>query len=383
MLALVSGTIVPVVGDEIRAGVVLIEAGRIVAVAERATVPAGAEVVDVSGRYVLPGLIDAHTHVGIFEEGIGWAGNDTNETTDPITPHLRAIDAINPADEGFRDAVRGGVTTVVIHPGSANIIGGQGAALKTAGVTVDDMLLRAPIGLKAALGENPKRVYGDQKKQPATRMASAALLREAFVKARNYQLRAQHADQEGKPSERDLRMEPLVAVLERRLPLRLHAHRADDIATALRIQAEFGFDMTLEHATEGARLADLLAARGIPALVGPTLVSRSKVEVRERAHDTPARLAAAGVCVAIITDHPIVPIEHLRLELILAAREGMSTADALRAGTINAATICGLADRVGSLEPGKDADVQVLSGPPFDAMSRVERVYIAGRLVSG
>jgi imidazolonepropionase-like amidohydrolase len=380
MLALIGGRVMPAPGEEIESGVVLVDAGRIVAVESRATVPVGSEIVDVTGKWLLPGLVDAHTHVGILEESIGWAGNDVNETTDPITPHLRAIDAINPADEGFADALRGGVTTVVVHPGSANVVGGTSVALKTSGISVDGMVVRDPVGLKAALGENPKRIYGDQKKPPATRMASAALLREAFVKASNYRDKRAQAETDGKPFDRDLRMEPLVAVLERRLPLRLHAHRADDILTALRIRDEFGFELALEHATEGGKVAALLAAGGIPALIGPMLVSRSKVEVRDRAHTTPAQLVAAGVKVAIITDHPVVPIEHLWLQAMVAVREGMTRTDALRAVTTNPAEICGVDDRVGRLATGLDADIQMLGGPPFDIMSRVEAVYVSGKL---
>ena len=379
MLAIVGGNVLTITGGEIAGGTVVVDGGKIVAVGGDVSVPPGAEVVDASGRYVMPGLIDAHTHVGIAEEAQGWAGNDVNEMTDPATPHLRAVDAVNPEDEGFRDALKGGVTAVMVNPGSANVLGGQTVALKTFGRTVDEMVLRQPAGLKAALGENPKRVYGDQKKSPSTRMASAAILREWLVKAQNYVEKQSKAEPD-KPFERDLRLEAVAKVLRREMPLRLHAHRADDIMTALRIQEEFGFDLTIEHCTEGFKIADELARRSIPALVGPTLTARTKLELRDRSLRTPGLLAKAGVKVAIITDHWVVPIQHLIVSVILAVKEGLDPAEALKTVTINPAEIMGVAERVGSLEAGKDADLQILSGHPLDIMSRVERVYVGGRL---
>jgi len=381
LLAIVGGHILTITKGEIEKGTLLIDEGKIVAVGREVEVPAGASIIDATGKYVLPGLIDAHTHVGIGEEAQGWAGMDVNEMTDPVTAHLRAIDAINPEDEGFRDALRGGVTAIQINPGSANIIGGLTVAMKTFGRTVDEMALRSPSGLKAALGENPKRVYGDQKKLPSTRMGSAAVLREWLVKAQNYMAKEEAAKQEpGKPFERDLRLEAIARVLRREIPLRLHAHRADDIMTALRIQEEFGFDLTLEHCTEGHKIADVIAKRGIPAMVGPTITARTKVELRDRSLRTPALLSQAGVKVCIITDHWIVPIQHLIVSVILAVREGMAPEEALKAVTINPAEVIGVADRIGSLEPGKDADFQIMSGHPLDIMSRAEKVFVSGQL---
>ena len=381
LLAIVGGHILTITKGEIEKGTLLIDEGKIVAVGREVAVPAGASIIDATGKYVLPGLIDAHTHVGIGEEAQGWAGMDVNEMTDPVTAHLRAIDAINPEDEGFRDALRGGVTAIQINPGSANIIGGLTVAMKTFGRTVDEMALRSPSGLKAALGENPKRVYGDQKKLPSTRMGSAAVLREWLVKAQNYMAKEEAAKQEpGKPFERDLRLEAIARVLRREIPLRLHAHRADDIMTALRIQEEFGFDLTLEHCTEGHKIADVIAKRGIPAMVGPTITARTKVELRDRSLRTPALLSQAGVKVCIITDHWIVPIQHLIVSVILAVREGMAPEEALKAVTINPAEVIGVADRIGSLEPGKDADFQIMSGHPLDIMSRAEKVFVSGQL---
>ena len=382
MLAIVGGRILTITRGEMDGGTVLVDGSRIVAVGRDVAVPAGATIVDASGKYVMPGLIDAHTHVGIAEEAQGWAGNDVNEMTDPVTAHLRAVDAINPEDEGFRDAVKGGVTSLQINPGSANVIGGQTVAVKAFGRTIDEMVLRQPAGLKAALGENPKRVYGDQKKAPSTRMGSAAVLREWLVKAQNYteKLEKQAKGDADKPFERDLRLEAIAGVLRHEYPLRLHAHRADDIMTALRIRDEFDLPMSIEHCTEGFKVADELAKRGIPAMVGPTLTARTKVELRDRSLRTPGLLAMAGVKVAIITDHWVVPIQHLIVSVILAVKEGLDSDEALKAVTINPAEIIGVAERVGSLEAGKDADIQVLSGHPLDIMSRAERVYVGGRL---
>jgi imidazolonepropionase-like amidohydrolase len=318
--------------------------------------------------------------VGIAEESIGWAGDDVNEMTDPATPHLRAIDAINPQDQSFQDALSGGVTTVMVAPGSANVIGGLVVVMKTHGRVIDEMIVREPAGLKAALGENPKRVYSRKDKFPSTRMASAAVLRDNFVKAQNYIAREAQARSEGKPFERDLRMEAVAKVLRREIPLRLHAHRADDILTAIRIRDEFDFDITIEHATDGIRIADVLAKRGIPAMVGPNLTTRTKYELKDRTLETPAILTKAGVKVAIITDHYVIPIQHLIVSVMLAVKGGLSPEDALNCVTINPAEIMGIDGRVGSLDVGKDADIQILSGDPLDVRTNVEMVYVNGEL---
>src|SRR5215470_11880949 len=280
-VAVVGGMVVPIVGPEIPGGTVLIENGRIAAVgaADAVAVPDGATVVDASGSWVLPGFIDAHAHVGVSEEAEGWAGQDTNEMTEPVTAQVRAIDAINPADLGFRDAIMGGVLAVNVNPGSGNPIGGQTVALKCWGRTVDQMALRQPSGMKSALGENPKRVYGDQKKTPSTRLGIAAVIRGALVAAANYlerieaEQRKPEADR--KPVERDLKLEALGLVLRRQIPWRQHCHRADDIATAIRIADEFGYDLVIDHGTEAHLLADIIAARDIPVVIGPLLTSRS------------------------------------------------------------------------------------------------------------
>jgi imidazolonepropionase-like amidohydrolase len=384
-VAITGGRIVPVTAAPIEHGTVLIEDGKIVAVGADIPVPDGARVIDASGSWVLPGFIEAHGHVGVHEEAEGWAGQDTNEMTDPVTAHVRALDAINPADLGFRDAVGGGVLAVNVNPGSGNPIGGQTVALKCWGRTVDEMVLRQPSGLKSALGENPKRVYGDKKQTPSTRLGTAAVIRGAFVDAANYLARIEAEERkpeaDRKHIDRDLKLEALGRVLRREIPWRQHCHRADDIATALRIADEFGYDLVIDHGTEAHLLADILAVRNIPVIIGPLFTSRSKVELRNRSLANPGRLDQAGVTIAITTDHPVVPINFLVHQASLAVKEGLDPETALRALTINPARIVGIADRLGSIEPGKDADLVIWSGDPLDVLSRVRRAFVNGAQV--
>jgi imidazolonepropionase-like amidohydrolase len=386
--AITGARIVPVTGDPIDGGTIVIDAGKIVAVGGHGLeVPADAEIVDAAGKWVLPGFIDAHTHLGVHEEAEGWAGSDTNEMTRPVTAYVRALDAINPADQGFRDAVGGGVLAVNVNPGSGNPIGGQTAAIKCWGRVVDQMVLREPAGMKSALGENPKRVYGDRKETPSTRLGTAAVIREALVEAGNYLAKLAAAEQqppsERKPVDRDLGLEALGRVLRREIPWRQHCHRADDIATAIRISREFGYELIIDHGTEAHLLADLIAAESIPVIIGPLFTSRSKVELRNRSLANPGRLAAAGVTIAITTDHPVVPVNFLIHQASLAVKEGLDAQTALRAITINPARIIGVADRLGSLEPGKDADLVIWSGDPLDVNSRAERAYQDGLEIYG
>ncbi len=381
-VAIVGGRVVPIIGEPVDGGTVLIADGKIVAAGRDVSVPGDTRVIDAAGGWVLPGFVEAHGHVGVHEEGEGWAGNDTNEMTEPVTAHVRALDAINPADIGFRDAISGGILAVNVNPGSGNPVGGQTAALKCWGRTVDEMLLKAPAGMKSALGENPKRVYSEQKKTPSTRLGVAAVIRGALVDAANYAQRIEaeqrKPEAERKPVDRDLKLEALAKVLSREIPWRQHCHRADDIATALRIADEFGYRLVIDHGTEAHLLADILAARDIPVIIGPLLTSRSKVELRNRSLANPGKLAAAGVTIAITTDHPVVPIHFLAYQAGLAVKHGLDRDTALQALTINPARIVGVDDRLGSLEPGKDADVVIWSGDPLDVPSRVQRALVNG-----
>jgi imidazolonepropionase-like amidohydrolase len=382
-IAITGGRVVPIEGDPLDEGTVLVVDGKIAAVAGSGfKVPPGADVVDATGKWVLPGFIDAHAHLGVYEEGEGWAGTDSNELTGPVQAHVRVVDAINPADEGFRDAIAGGVLAVNINPGSGNPIGGQTAAIRCWGRTVEDMVLREPAGLKSALGENPKRVYGDRKETPSTRLGTAAVIRSAFVEASNYlakQAAENHSSERDGPTPRDLKLEALGRVLRREIPWRQHCHRADDIATAMRLAREFGYELVIDHGTEAHLLADRIAAAGIPVVIGPLFTSRSKVELRNRSLANPGRLAAAGVTIAITTDHPVVPVHFLIHQATLAVKEGLDPVTALRAVTVNPARIIGVADRLGSLTVGKDADLVIWSGDPLDVMSRAEVAYIGGR----
>jgi imidazolonepropionase-like amidohydrolase len=377
-VAIVGGRVLPGAADPIENATVLITDGVITAVGAGIAIPDGIETMDASGHWVLPGFVEAHAHVGVHEEGEGPAGQDTNEMTDPNGARLRALDAINPTERGFADALAGGVTTVVVKPGSGNPIGGQTVAIKTWGRIVDEMIVKSPTSVKSALGENPKRVYGEKKQLPSTRQGVAAVIRDAFGKAQDYRAKRDAAASKGDPFDRDPTSEVLVRVLDGELPWCQHTHRADDIATAIRLADEFGYRLIVNHATEGFLLADVLAERQIPCIVGPLFTTRSKVELRERTLANPGRLANAGVLVALTTDHPVVPINFLVHQATLAVKEGMSRDDALRSLTVNPAQMMGLADRVGALEVGRDGDVVIWDGDPLDVMSRARRVFVNG-----
>ncbi len=381
ILALTGGHLVPVSAPPIENAIVVVTDGRISAVGGPDTpVPDGARVVDVTGSWVLPGFVEAHGHVGVYEEGEGWSGNDSNEMTDPNGAKLRALDAIDIEEQGFRDALLGGITTVVVKPGSGNPIGGRTVAIKTwGGRTVDEQLISNDVSVKSALGENPKRVYGDKKQLPSTRLGVAAVLREAFVQAQDYAAKRAEAAAEGKAFERDLGKETLAAVLAGELLLDQHCHRHDDIATAIRLAEEFGYGLVVNHGTEAHKIADVLAEKNIPVIFGPMLTTRSKVELRDRAIGNLALIARAGVRVALTTDHPVVAIENLRLQAILGVREGLPPDVALAALTVNPAEILRLHGRVGAVEMGRDGDLVVWSGDPLALESRVQRVFIEGR----
>ena len=381
MIAIKDAKILTMEGKNYDKGIVLIENGKIKKIGEDLKIPNEAEIFEAEGKVMMPGMIDAHTHVGISEEGIGWEGADYNEMSDPITPHLRAIDAINPHEKGMKDARTHGITSIMTGPGSANVIGGENLVIKTKGNTVDEMVIKNPVGMKAAFGENPKRVYKDQNKSPRTRMAVAAAMRETFMKAEDYIKEKENAQKEDKPFKRDIKMESISRVLKKELPLKAHAHRADDIMTIIRIAKEFDIEVTLEHCTEGHKIVDEIAKTGFPAIVGPSLTTRSKVELMDRTYETPAILAEAGVKVALMSDHPVIPIHYLPVYAALAVRSGMDREEALKAITINPAEILGIDNRVGSIKEGKDADLVLFSGDPFDFDSKVETVFINGEKV--
>lgn len=391
MLLIKNGNILTMTGSKYAKGYILADEGKIIRVGgdwsetdEAALGTAGVTVVDAGGGYVLPGFIDAHCHVGLFEDAVGFEGDDGNESTDPVAPHLRAIDGVYHADRAFVEARENGVTTVVTGPGSANVIGGQFAALKTYGRRVEEMVIREPVAMKVAFGENPKTVYYEKRQTPMTRMATAAILRESLMKAREYKelLEAYEKDKEenDKP-DYDMKMEALVRVLKGEIPLKAHAHRADDILTAIRIANEFKVKVTIEHCTEGYLIGDILAEEGVGAVVGPLLTDRSKIELRNQSLQNPGELARQGIKVAIMTDHPCVPIQHLVLCAAMAVKEGMEEEQALKAITLHAAELTGIQDRVGSLEPGKDADIVIFDGHPFDLKSKVQATVINGRVV--
>ena len=391
MLLIKNGSIITMTGTNYKNGYILIDAGKIVEVGEY---PTGLKqeilnsdnlsVIDAKNKYVLPGLVDAHSHVGMWEDSVGFEGDDGNEATDPVTPHLRAIDAVYHLDRAFVEAYQNGVTTVVTGPGSANVIGGQFAALKTYGRRIEDMVVKSPVAIKVAFGENPKVVYNERKMAPTTRMATAAILRESLLKALEYKEMLDEYNEDKEENDKpdyDIKMEALLGVLNKEIPIKAHAHRADDILTAIRIAKEFDLKMTIEHCTEGNLIADILSEEGIPAIVGPYLTDRSKIELRNLSLTTPGVLSKAGVKVAIMTDHPCMPVQYLVLAAAMAVREGMDEAEAMKAITINAAEITGIDDRVGSIEPGKDADIAIFDGHPFEIRSKVVNTIIDGKVV--
>ncbi|NTV89546.1 MAG: amidohydrolase [Clostridiales bacterium] len=393
MLLVKNARILTMTGTDYDNGYILVNNGKIVSLGENtadiAELMAGEEAatletIDAEGKYVLPGFIDAHCHVGICEDSVGFEGEDVNEMTDPIMPHLRAIDGIYHLDRAFAEARENGVTTVVTGPGSANVIGGQFTAMKTYGRSVDEMIIKDPVAMKIAFGENPKTVYHEKHQAPTTRMATAALLRESIMKAREYKQLLDNykmdSDNNEKP-ELDIKHDAMIKVLNREIPLKAHVHRADDILTAVRIAKEFNLKITLEHCTEGHLIADALSDEKMVAVAGPVISDRSKIELRNHSVKSPGILSKAGLKVAIMTDHPCLPVQYLCLSAAIAAREGMEETEALKAITINAAEITGIDDRVGSLAAGKDADIVIYDGHPFDLRTKVQYTIINGRVI--
>ncbi len=363
VLLIKNGYVKTMAGDDIENGYVLIgEDGKIISVGKDIAENDGMTVIDAGGRLVTPGCVEAHCHIGVHNSVMRWEGADVNEGSDPITPHMRAIDGIDPMDETFSLAVKSGVTSACTGPGSANVVGGTFVAIKLYGKRVDKMVIKDPVAMKCAFGENPKGAYGQSgKKAPVTRMATAAMLRDLLFKTRNYIA----AKEEGKNPNFDIKLEAMIPVIKKEIPLKAHAHRADDIFTSIRIAKEFDVKLTLDHCTDGALIADELAEEGYPAFLGPAFGSKSKIELAHKSFATPAVLHAAGVPISIITDAPVTPLERLPLCAGYAISEGLPYEEAWRAITINPAEQTGIGDRVGSLEAGKDGDVVIWNADPL------------------
>lgn len=381
MILIKNGKIITMTGENYENGCVLIDDGKIINVDKYISELDIMEVIDAQGGWVMPGIIEAHCHIGLSEEGIRFEGDDINEATTPITAHLRAIDAINPLDDAFKDAIEGGITSVMTGQGSANVCGGKFTFIKTSGTSIDDMIVKEDAAMKVAFGENPKRVYSSKSISPSTRMATAAILREALTNALNYKNKKEIAKQKGEHFDIDLKQECFMDVLNKKIPLKAHAHRADDILTAIRIAKEFDLDMTLDHCTEGHLIAQYIKSSGFSAIVGPSLTNRSKVELKNRTFETAGKLNKNGVQVSITTDHPVIPIQYLPICAGFAAKKGLGIDEALKAITINAAKICGVDDRLGSIEAGKDADIAIFTGNPMEVFTETLYTIIDGNIV--
>lgn len=410
MKAILCGEIIPVTKNRIQNGYILVDKQKIVSIHKGFDVPDGIEVIDAKNCIAFPGIIDAHCHASVFEEGIGLGLQDGNEMTDPITPHVRVLDAINPADRGLRRAISGGLTTICVAPGSANVIGGLMTTIKTHGKIVEDMIVTEKAGMKCAFGENPKRVYGNQNKMPGTRMGNLGLFREFMVKTqnyikkweeyqikldkygielKNYQLKLDKendSEEEEIPPlkpiapDRNLKYEAMVDVFNRKIPLRAHAHQANDIVSAIRLANEFDVDLVIEHCSEGHKIPDFIVKHKIPAIIGPTFGVSMKIETRYKTWKTIGQLYKKGVLVAITADHPVTPLQFQTVYAAIAHREGISEQGAYEILTINGAKILGIDNKVGSLEAGKDADIILFDGDPLDVRSTINQVYINGDL---
>lgn len=344
------------------------------------------EEIDFSGKFILPGFVDAHTHLGICESYLSFEGDDANEMTDPVTPHLRALDATNPLDPAFKEALRYGVTSVVISPGSANPIGGEIFAMKTYGTNIDEMIIKNKVGIKFALGENPKSAYSEREESPTTRMATAALIREALFKAKRYyeDIKKSFKSDDFSAPEYDIKSESLIPVLKNEVKAFFHAHRADDICTAIRIAKEFNLDYVLVHCTQGSLIADYLDKKNTKILLGPIISDSCKPELSGLSSKTPSCLAKKkNICFSIMSDHPETPAQYLLLSCKIAMEEGLSENDALKSITINPAKTCGIDSSVGSIKKGKDADLLVFSKDPFkNFLLKPDNVFIDGANVS-
>ncbi len=380
MLCVKNGMVHDAIHEEAYQADILVEDGRIKAIGEHLETEEGVQIVEAEGLHVYPGFVEAHGHIGLDGYGIGYEGMDYNELNDIVSPQLRGIDGVKPMDAAFPKAAAAGVTCVCVGPGSANVLGGTFVTIKTVGRRVEDMVVRDNVAMKCAFGENPKRVY--REKKDSSRMSTAALLRETLFKTREYLEKKEAAgDDPTKKPAFDMKLEALIPVIKGEMPLKAHAHAAEDIFTALRIAREFGVKITLEHVTEGHLIVEELAKENVPLAVGPTLTSASKYELRNKSWTTPGVLAAAGCQVSIITDSPVIPQEYLPLCAGLAVQAGMDPFAALQAITINPARHAGIADRVGSIEVGKDADLVITDGCPFEVSTKVRHVFIEGKEV--
>lgn len=375
-----NGKIMTMAGQELMPGCILTDKSKIIKISANIGEEENTDniTIDAAGAWVMPGLIDAHCHIGIQEEGMGMEGNDTNEVTKPVTPYIKAIDAINPMDSAFHNAIKTGITSVMAGPGSSNVVGGQFVFMKTQGRCIDNMIVKEPAAMKIALGENPKKNYGDHNMMPSTRMSIGSILREELSAATQYCAERKKGGDGFKP---DYQLECWLPVFDGTIPLKAHVHRADDILTAIRIARQYGLKLTLDHCTEGHLIADEIKESGFPAILGPSLASRNKIEIKYMDFKTAGVLHQAGVKVAIMTDHPVSLIQCLPLCAGLAAREGLGISEALRSITINAAEICGVADRVGSLEPGKDADIAIFDGNPLEVFTRCLYTIVNGEVI--
>ena len=379
-MVIINGRIFTMEEDEFRHGFVRIKGRYIEQVGDMASFTAkedDGEVLDVDGAWVMPGLIESHAHIGITEEKWGMIGDDSNEQTNPVTPTLRAIDAVNPMDPVFHDAVEAGITSVMAGPGSANVVGGQFVFMKTQGRCIDNMIVRFPAAMKVAFGENPKTCYGDNGMYPSTRMATAALLRKTLYDAVQYK----NSKEKGNLAQEQMEMEVWLPVLRREVPLKAHAHRADDILTAIRIAKEFCVNITIDHGTESHLIADEIFDSGFPVIAGTELTARSKLEVQNMSFKTCNVLHQAGILFSITTDHPVALIQTLPICAGLAVKHGLPQEAGWRAITINAAKICGVDDVVGSLKKGKHADIAVFSGNPLELFTKTLYTIIDGKVI--
>lgn len=381
MLAITNARLETISNGTIQNGSILIEDERIVAIGKNIDLSSCDKVIDAAGRVVTPGIIDAHSHAGLSESGVGWEGDDVNETTNPITPWLSVRDGINMQDIAFENFRKAGITSLGILPGSANLIGGTGLALKCIGTIVDEAVIKDPIGMKAALGENPKSVYGNNKKSPATRMGNAALLREALLKAKEYLAKQNETEDKKDTIKKDKQCEALLPVIKKEIPLIIHCHRHDDIVTAVRICNEFDIRYTLEHVTDGYLITDFLKKQKVHCAIGPTIHYGSKVENKHRDFKTAVYFEREGIPFSFITDHPVVDGRNLVLTAGIAVQWGMKQESALRAVILGSAEHIGIQDRVGSLEVGKDADIVVWSANPLEFTSFVDITIINGQVV--